>query len=119
MKAGGRFDSKLGKYPEQFKPFLALSLVYLYPNVANELAGTDLKVAAVMKIMRAMQHKVKGWEGPRKVDATIRRGVKQLRKRLLLEHKINNEIASKKGNRIRLDKFLGFYRSKSRYHFVF
>jgi len=119
VKAGGRFDSKLGKYPEQFKPLLALSLVYSYPNVANELAGTDLKVAAVMKIMRAMQHKVKGWEDPRKVDATIRRGVKQLRKRLLLEHKINNEIASKKGNRIRLDKFLDFYRSKSRYHFVF
>lgn len=114
VKAGGRFDSKLGKYPEKFKPLLALSLVYSYPNVANELAGTDLKVGAVMKILRAMQHKVKEWEDPVKVDATIRRGAKQLRKKMLSECKINNEIASKKGNRIRLNKFMKFYKGAGR-----
>ncbi|MBQ9271171.1 MAG: hypothetical protein IJ218_02760 [Alphaproteobacteria bacterium] len=71
VSAGGRFDSKLGKYPKKYKRLLPLGLVYSYPNVANELAGTDLKVATMMKLLRAIQHKAYGWEDAKKVDNTI------------------------------------------------
>lgn len=104
VKASGRFDSKLGKYPEKFKPLMALSLVYSYPNVANELAGTDIETAKVMKILRAMQHKVKGWEDPQKVDNSIKKCASLLRKELLNEGLVSNDILSQRG-KISLSKF--------------
>lgn len=97
VSAGGRFDSKLGKYPEEFKPLLPISLVYSYPNVPNELAGTDMQTAAVLKILRAMQHQVKGWENPKRVDDTIKRSVIDLRKKLLRDGLVSNDIISRQG----------------------
>lgn len=104
VSSGGRFDSDLGDYPDKYKPLLPLSLVYSYPNVANELAGTDIKTASVMKIMRAMQHKVKGWEAPEKVDRSIKKCVVLLRKELLKEGLVSNDILSTRG-KIPLKKF--------------
>lgn len=80
--AGGRFDSKLGAYPEELKPLLPISLVYSYPNVANELAGTDIKVATMMKLLRAVQHKTYRWEDAGRVDASMRYNNLHLRRRL-------------------------------------
>lgn len=112
VNVGGRFDSDLGQYPEQYKPLLSLSLVYSYPNVANELAGTDIKVASVMKILRAMQHQVKGWEDPEKVDAGITRCACNLRKKLIHDGLVNNDIVSKQGN-ISSNKFTElFFKTK-------
>ncbi|MCM1323482.1 MAG: hypothetical protein NC218_04910 [Acetobacter sp.] len=108
--AGGRFDSMLGKYPEKFKPLLPVSMVYSYPNVANELAGTDIKQAAVMKILRAMQHQVKGWEEPRKVDNTIKKCACLLRKKLIANGLITNDIASQRGKG-KLRKFVKHFTS--------
>ena len=82
VAAGGRFDSKLGEYPEKLKPLLPISMVYSYPNVANELAGTDVQTATVMKLLRAVQHRVYGWEDAKMVDATIGYNALMLRKRL-------------------------------------
>lgn len=97
VNAGGRFDSKLGKYPQKFKPLMSISLVYSYPNVANELAGTDTKTASVMKILRAMQHKVKGWEDPQKVDNSIKKCAMLLRRELLREELVSNVVLSQQG----------------------
>ena len=85
VSAGGRFDSKLGDYPEEFKPLLPISLVYSYPNVANELAGTDMKVGTMLKLLRAIQHEVYQFENPRQVDFTIKRNLVDVAKRLALE----------------------------------
>ena len=82
VEAGGRFDSKLGKYPKKYKRLLPLGLVYSYPNVANELAGTDLKVATMMKLLRAIQHSAYGWEDAKKVDNTITYNNLMLRRKL-------------------------------------
>lgn len=106
--AGGRFDSNLGKYPDEYKALLPISLVYSYPNVANELAGTELEVASVLKILRAMQHKVKKWEDPKTVDDSIKRCVCNLRKQLIRRGLVSNDIVSKQG-KISLDKFAKFY----------
>lgn len=112
VNAGGRFDSKLGKYPDKYKPLLPLSLVYSYPNVANELAGTDVKVASVMKILRAMQHQVKGWENPEKVDHSIKKCACCLRKKLIQSGLVDGNIVSKQGN-ISLNKFAKlFFRTR-------
>jgi hypothetical protein len=97
VQSGGKFDSQLGTYPDEFKPLLPISLVYSYPNVANELAGTDTKVAAVMKILRAMQHKVKGWEDPKRVDDSIKKCACTLRKKLLQDGLVSNDILSRQG----------------------
>jgi len=83
VKDGGRFDSKLGKYPKKYKRLLPLGLVYSYPNVANELAGTDLKVATMMKLLRAIQHNAYGWEDAKKVDHTIMYNTMMLRRKLV------------------------------------
>lgn len=109
--AGGRFDSKLGEYPDEFKPLLPLSLVYSYPNVANELAGTDVRTASVMKILRAMQHRVKGWEEPKRVDDTIRRCACTLRQKLIKQGLITNDLASQQGKGS-LKKFVRFFKSR-------
>ena len=93
VEAGGRFDSKFGVYPKKFKPLLPLSLVYSYPNVANELAGTDIKVATVMKLLRAIQHSVYGWEDARRVDGTIMYNALTLRKRLAHKGLLSAEVA--------------------------
>lgn len=85
VQAGGRFDSKLGKYPEEFKPLLGISLVYSYPNVANELAGTDIKTGTMLKLLRAIQHEVYQFENARRVDFTIKRNLVDVAKRLTLE----------------------------------
>jgi len=114
IAAGGRFDSQLGTYPEKFKPLLALSLVYSYPNVANELAQTDTNVAAVMKILRAMQHKVKGWEDPKKIDDTIKRCACNLRKKLVQNGLTSNDIISQRGKG-KLSRFIKFFRNKKQY----
>jgi len=82
VSAGGRFDSKLGAYPEKLKPLLPISLVYSYPNVANELAGTDMKVGTMMKLLRAVQHKTYGWEDAGRVDATMSYNNLHLKRRL-------------------------------------
>lgn len=44
----------LDKYPEKFKPLLPLFLGYSYANVANEMCGTDERVANVLKICRTL-----------------------------------------------------------------
>lgn len=44
----------LGEYPQQFKALAPLFLGYSYPNVVNELCGTDETVAAVLKIIRTL-----------------------------------------------------------------
>lgn len=85
ISAGGRFDANLGKYPQKFKPLLPISLVYSYPNVANELAGTDTNVATMLKIHRAIQHKVYNWENPQVIDASIQYTI----------HNLRNELAKK------------------------
>ena len=82
VSAGGRFDSKLGKYPEEFKPLLPISLVYSYPNVANELAGTRTDVGTMMKLLRAVQHKTYGWEDASRVDASMSYNNLHLKRRL-------------------------------------
>ena len=82
VNAGGRFDSKLGSYPEELKPLLPISLVYSYPNVANELAGTDMKVGTMMKLLRAVQHKTYGWEDAGRVDASMSYNNLHLKRRL-------------------------------------
>ena len=93
INAGGRFDSKLGKYPDQLKSLLPISLVYSYPNVAHELAGTDEKVATVMKLLRAVQHRVYGWEDAKAVDNTMMYNVFHLRQRLAHKGKLTAEVA--------------------------
>ena len=93
VKAGGRFDSKLGKYPQKYKSLLPISLVYSYPNVANELAGTDTKVATVLKLLRAVQHKVYGWEDAEKVDNSIKFNLLRLRQRLSLRGLLSANMA--------------------------
>lgn len=113
VKAGGRFDSKLGKYPEKFKSILPISLVYSYPNVANELAQTDIQVASVLKILRAMQHQVNGWEDPKRVDDTIKKCVCNLRKRLIQKGLVTNDIVSQRGKG-KLSKFVKFFKSHNR-----
>ena len=93
VSAGGRFDSKLGKYPSLFKPLLPISLVYSYPNVANELAGTDMQVSTMMKLLRAVQHSVYQFEDAQKVDRTIQYNLLQTAKRLASEGLISaNDI---------------------------
>ena len=82
VSAGGRFDSKLGEYPEELKPLLPISLVYSYPNVANELAGTDMRVGAMMKLLRAVQHRTYGWEEAKKVDRTMQYNNLHLKRKL-------------------------------------
>ncbi|MBQ7633603.1 MAG: hypothetical protein IJS88_05795 [Alphaproteobacteria bacterium] len=93
VSVGGRFDSKLGEYPERFKPYLPLGLVYSYPNVANELAGTDTDVATVMKLLRAIQDKAYGWEDAKKVDNTITYNVLTFRKRMARKGMLSAEVA--------------------------
>ena len=99
VKAGGRFDSKLGNYPEEFKPLLPISLVYSYPNVANELAGTRTDVATMLKLLRAVQHDVYQFENPRKVDFTIKRNLVDVAKRLALEGLTTAELI-RDGNKL-------------------
>ena len=82
VSAGGRFDSKLGAYPEKLKPLLPISLVYSYPNVANELAGTRTDVGTMMKLLRAIQHKTYGWENAGRVDASMSYNNLHLKRRL-------------------------------------
>jgi hypothetical protein len=113
VQSGGKFDSKLGAYPEEFKPLLPISLVYSYPNVANELAGTDTQVAAVLKIHRAMQHKVNGWEDPKRVDDSIKKCACKLRKKLLKDGLISNDILSRRGKGT-LTRFTAFFKKKER-----
>lgn len=114
VSAGGRFDSKLGEYPEKFKPLLPLSMVYSYPNVANELAGTDTHTASIMKILRAMQHQVNGWEDAKKVDMSIKKCACELRKKLIKKGLVSNDIISQKGKG-RLKNFVKFFKdSKTR-----
>lgn len=44
----------LVKYPDCFKALAPLGLGYSYPNVVNELCGTDEKIAGILKIMRTL-----------------------------------------------------------------
>jgi hypothetical protein len=100
VSAGGRFDSKLGDYPEEFKPLLPISLVYSYPNVANELAGTDMKVATMLKLLRAVQHNVYQFENAHQVDFSIKRNLQNVAKRLALKGLTTAELL-KKGNTLK------------------
>jgi len=112
VQAGGRFDSKLGAYPEQLKPLLPISLVYSYPNVANELAGTDVKVASVLKIHRAMQHQVKGWEDPKRIDDSIKKCAHDLRRKLLEKGLVSNDVLALKGKKDSMKKINRLYRDR-------
>ena len=97
VSAGGRFDSKLGAYPEKLKPLLPISLVYSYPNVANELAGTDMKVGTMMKLLRAIQHKTYGWENAGRVDASMSYNNLHLKRRLAQKGLITAGIIEQRG----------------------
>ena len=92
VKGEPRFDIGWGKYPEAYKKILPLSLVYSYPNVAHELAGTDIKVATVLKILRAIQHKTYGYEQPKKTDKQISYNVLEMRRRLIDERLTSKEL---------------------------
>lgn len=91
LSAGGRFDSKLGQYPDKFKSLLPISLVYSYPNVANELAGTDTKVATMLKLLRAVQHNVYKMEDARVVDRKIQRHLFDTAKDLVMKGLVSAE----------------------------
>ncbi len=45
---------ELVQYPDCFKALVPLGLGYSYPNVVNELCGTDETVAGILKIMRTL-----------------------------------------------------------------
>lgn len=92
VKGEPRFDIGWGKYPEAYKKILPLSLVYSYPNVAHELAGTDMKVATILKILRAIQHKTYGYEQPKKTDKQISYNVLEMRRRLVDERLTSKEL---------------------------
>lgn len=102
VSAGGRFDSKLGKYPEELKPLLSLSLVYSYPNVYQELAhpGVEgeakdkvMRVGTIMKLLRAIQHSAYGWENAKSVDNTIMYSIHTTRMRLAHKGLLSAEVA--------------------------
>lgn len=93
--AGGRFDSNLGAYPEEYKSLLPISLVYSYPNVANELAGTRTDVATMLKLHRGLQHHAYGWEAPGRVDRSIRYNVTKIKQQLLAAGLISEELMAK------------------------
>ena len=93
--AGGRFDSNLGAYPEEYKSLLPISLVYSYPNVANELAGTRTDVATMLKLHRGLQHHAYGWEAPGRVDRSIRYNVTKIKQQLLSDGLISEELMAK------------------------
>ena len=103
VSAGGRFDSKMGEYPDEFKALLPISMVYSYPNVANELAGTDMKVATMMKLLRAVQHKAYGWEDAKKVDNTIMFNNMMLRKKLAHEGLLTANAVFHGNNQSKID----------------
>lgn len=115
VAAGGRFDSKLGVYPEEFKPLLPLSLVYSYPNVANELAGTDMKVGTMMKLLRAVQHNAYGWEDAKRVDGTIMYNVLTLRKRMAHEGLLSAEVAFHGRQQSKIDNLRAIAQTKHSY----
>ncbi len=87
-----RFDIGWGAYPEAWKPLLPLSLVYSYPNVAHELAGTDIKVASVLKILRAIQHQTYGYEHPVTTDRQICHNVLEAKRKLVAEGLVSQEL---------------------------
>lgn len=103
VSAGGRFDSQMGKYPEEYKPLLPISLVYSYPNVAKELAGTDEKVGTMMKLLRAVQHKAYQWEDSKCVDSTMMYNTLMLRKRLVHEGLLSAEAIFHGNNKSKTD----------------
>ena len=103
VSAGGRFDSKLGEYPQEFKAYLPISLVYSYPNVANELAGTDIEVGTKMKLLRAIQHEAFGWEDAKKVDNTIMYNNLMLRKKLAHEGLLTADTVFHGNNQSKID----------------
>lgn len=105
VKNQPRFDIGLGTYPEAYKRILPLSLVYSYPNVAAELAGTDIKTAAVLKILRAIQHRTYGYEHPQKTDRQISYNVMQTR-RLLLERGLVSRELLRCGYRLPREEYL-------------
>lgn len=105
VKGQPRFDIGLGTYPEAYKRILPLSLVYSYPNVAAELAGTDIKTAAVLKILRAIQHRTYGYEHPQKTDRQISYNVMQTR-RLLLERGLVSRELLRCGYRLPREEYL-------------
>lgn len=115
VNAGGRFDSKLGEYPKKYKALLPLSMVYSYPNVANELAGTDVKVATMMKLLRAIQHNAYGWEDAKKVDSTIMYNVLMLRKRMAHNGLLSAEVAFHGNNQSKIDNLKAISSSKHDY----
>lgn len=98
-----RFDSKLGKYPDEYKPLLPISLVYSYPNVAKELAGTDEKVGTMLKLLRAVQHRVYQWEDSKCVDSTIMYNTLMLRKRMVHEGLLSAEAIFHGNNKSKTD----------------
>ena len=113
--AGGRFDSKLGVYPKKYKKLLPLSLVYSYPNVAKELAGTPENVGTMMKLLRAIQHSAYGWEDAKKVDSTIMYNVLMLRKRMAHNGLLSAEVAFHGNNQSKIDNLKAIFSSKHDY----
>ena len=123
VEAGGRFDSKLGEYPKKYKPLLPLSLVYSYPNVLKELAGTGdekedaklMEVGTMMKLLRAIQHEAYGWENARRVDGTIMYNVLTLRKRMAREGLLSAEVAFHGNNQSKIDNLRAIAATKHDY----
>ncbi len=132
VEAGGRFDSKLGKYPKKYKSLLMLSLVYSYPNVAKELiengetreisqilenvrSAQIMKIATKMKLLRAIQHEVYGWENAKRVDGTMQYNVLTLRKRLAREGLLSAEVAFHGNNQSKIDNLRAIAATKHDY----
>jgi hypothetical protein len=60
-----------------------------------------------------MQHKVNGWEDPKRVDDSIKKCACKLRKKLLKDGLISNDILSRRGKGT-LTRFTAFFKKKER-----
>lgn len=96
----------LDNYPEEFKALAPLGLGYSYPNVVNELCGTDEKVAGILKIMRTLmldEHDC-GLSGAEQ-DIQQQWYIAQMGKKLLNQGLTTKNIL-KKGYNMTIEEFL-------------
>lgn len=90
-----RCDSGLGEYPEGWKSLLPLCLGYSYPNVAQELTGTELPVGTTLKLLRDKMFKQYGWEDSDIVDEQIDFAVEKARQVILNLNYMSAELINK------------------------
>lgn len=104
-----RYDSGMGKFPDEFKPLLTLTMLYSYPNVPQELADTDTEVADMMKIHRAaLQHVIYGLEDMDKTDKWIEDMIMRT-KRDAVRAGLNSAWLMKNGNSLSAQQYVAKY----------